>query len=118
MVCTRVAILAHGEIKAIGPIDDLAHHDQQQLIVDVPLADNEQTLDLRVLFGEKDDVTIETGRNGGVHRICMEIVDQTQIDWVIDSLRASNRSIARLEVRRESLEETFMRLVGDVEAGQ
>lgn len=129
MVCTRVAILAKGEIKAIGPIDDLAHRDQQKLIVEVPFAagasdgavdSDEGGMDWRGLFGDcivagQEPIELQAVRIGGAQRLTLSVQGQDQIDRVVDLLRQSGRSISRLEVRRESLEETFMRLVHDVE---
>ncbi|QDV41512.1 putative ABC transporter ATP-binding protein YxlF [Stieleria neptunia] len=109
MVCTRVAILAKGEIKAIGPIDELAHRDQQKLIVEV-LGETEP--DWHAIFGDSMQVEIESTRVRDAFRLSIAVVDQDQINAVVDRLRRSDQSIARLEVRRESLEETFMRLVG------
>ncbi|MDV6031867.1 MAG: ABC transporter ATP-binding protein [Phycisphaera sp. RhM] len=114
MVCTRVAILAKGEIKAIGPIDELAHdelahRDQQKLIVEV-LGDAEP--DWHTIFGDPMTVDIESSRVRDAFRLSIAVVDQDQINAIVDQLRRSDQSISRLEVRRESLEETFMRLVG------
>ena len=109
MVCTRVAILAKGEIKAIGPIDELAHRDQQKLIVEI-LGDTEP--DWQTIFGDSMKAEIEATRVRDAFRFSIAVVDQDQINAVVDQLRRSDHSIARLEVRRESLEETFMRLVG------
>ena len=109
MVCTRVAILAKGEIKAIGPIDELAHRDQQKLIVEI-LGDTEP--DWQTIFGDSMKAEIEATRVRDAFRFSIAVVDQDQINAVVDQLRRSDQSIARLEVRRESLEETFMRLVG------
>ncbi|MCS7468132.1 ABC transporter ATP-binding protein [Stieleria sp. ICT_E10.1] len=109
MVCTRVAILAKGEIKAIGPIDELAHRDQQKLIVEV-LGDAEP--DWQAIFGDSMTADIESTRVRDAFRLSLAVVDQGQINAIVDQLRRSDQSIARLEVRRESLEETFMRLVG------
>lgn len=127
LVCTRVAILAKGEIKAIGGINELSHRDEQQLIVEVtresPSATDstdDSTVDAapdwEAVFGDPSDLTIESTTVGGNHRLTVPVVDQHQINWVVDKLRSSNHSISRLEVRRESLEETFMRLVGGEEA--
>ncbi|WP_372896775.1 ABC transporter ATP-binding protein [Stieleria sp.] len=109
MVCTRVAILAKGEIKAIGPIDELAHRDQQKLIVEVP---GDVEPDWQAIFGDSITVDIESTRVREAFRLSIAVVDQDQINAIVDQLRRNDQSIARLEVRRESLEETFMRLVG------
>lgn len=138
LVCTRVAILAKGEIKAIGPIDELAHHDAKHLIIEIVHApDTDVEFDVTSILSDppwRDEDSdrdsaqptdadpqdgqepfINATRSGDMHRVSIPVEDQNQINWVVDRLRASNRSIARLEVKRESLEETFMRLVGNPE---
>jgi ABC-2 type transport system ATP-binding protein len=124
LVCTRVAILAKGEIKAIGGINELSHRDEQHLIVEVAREPSDAsgdagvgtTPDWQALFGDQNNLTIDSIAVAGNHRLTVPVVDQHQINWVVDKLRSSNHSISRLEVRRESLEETFMRLVGGEQA--
>ncbi len=41
---------------------------------------------------------------------------QQQVDQAVDRLRTAGVSIVRLEVKRPTLEDTFMRLVGSEEA--
>lgn len=119
LVCTRIAILAGGEIKAIGRIDELAADDGQWLSVEIVRRDVdaesvppdwEQLLPGKVI--EPSGVSQPVDRM----RIQIPVEGQAEIDWVVDRLRSAGHSIAKLEVRRESLEETFMRLVGTPEA--
>ena len=125
LVCTRVAILARGEIKAIGNLDELADSDQQRLVIEIPTdqvsVDGDD--DLAINSPVWEDV-IDAGNSleivattvFGKHRLTMMVEDQQQIDRAVDRLRHSGYSISRLHVQRESLEETFMRLVGTTEA--
>ncbi len=120
LVCTRIAILADGEIKAIGRLSELSDQEGQQLTVELasdqaaaPVAltptDWQQVLPGRTI----DAVESLPGRDRV--RLQLSVSDQREIDAVVDALRSGGRSIARLDVRRESLEEVFMRLVGAVE---
>lgn len=132
LVCTRVAILAKGEIKAIGQIDELAHRDEKRLIVEIPqghtppaetpisvdaasgdVASVSNEPDWNAVFGGQGDLEVQSSRIRNGFRLAISVVDQNHINWIIDQLRRSDHSISRIEVRRESLEETFMRLVGD-----
>ncbi|QEG00841.1 putative ABC transporter ATP-binding protein YxlF [Stieleria maiorica] len=112
MVCTRVAILAKGEIKAIGPIDELAHRDEQKLIVEVPCdGPDDRPPDWQAIFADGEPLELESTQVRDAFRLTIAVAGQDQINGVVDRLRGAGRSIWRLEVRRESLEETFMRLV-------
>jgi ABC-2 type transport system ATP-binding protein len=125
LVCTRVAILAGGEIRAIGRLQELAPRDHQQLIVEIPLInagrlspDSDATFvdghshHWQSLLSGPHELTVDSTLLGGAHRLTIAVADQDHINWIVDQLRQSDHSISRVEVRRESLEETFMRLVG------
>ncbi|MEM6468668.1 MAG: ABC transporter ATP-binding protein [Planctomycetota bacterium] len=117
MVCTRVAILAKGEIKGIGRIDELSDQSDRRLQIDV--------IPGEVMNGSWDEVfenrfTVKaanqhrdvSNNSAQPQRLTIEVTDQPDIDWVVDRLRGRGDSITHLEFRRESLEESFMRLVG------
>ncbi|MCO8123680.1 ABC transporter ATP-binding protein [Stieleria sp. TO1_6] len=114
LVCTRVAILSKGQIRAIGPIDELAHREDQQLTVEISQdAPSPSPSDWSEVFTDPHELAIESQPIATGQRLTMTVADQDQINWVVDQLRRCGHSISRLQVRRESLEETFMRLVGD-----
>ncbi|MDM4015786.1 ABC transporter ATP-binding protein [Roseiconus lacunae] len=121
LVCTRVAILSQGEIKAIGTLDELSSHDQKQLVVDLPITGTQpERFDWSTIINEErspaSDVTVvNVTVASGAHRLTIEIESQQQIDQIVDRLRDRGQSISRLLVKKESLEETFMRLVGTTE---
>ncbi len=122
LVCTRIAILAQGEIKAIGGLDELSNQEGQQLTVELPL--EEATADpvamttahWQQLLPGRTIEAVESLTQRDRVRLQLSVTDQQEINAVVDALRSAGRSIARLDVRRESLEEVFMRLVGSVEA--
>lgn len=136
MVCTRVAIMAKGNILAIGPINELSSNsDNDRVIIDVggPPGDtdvaawNERIRGCLGSNGEAsgasngtpDSVAIETlagssasTLRGDIFRVTSPMMAQTRIDETVDRMRAAGLSILRLESKRPTLEDTFMRLVG------
>lgn len=122
MVCTRVAILDKGEIRGTGRIDELALStaaDQVVFEVSVPKTVENGSADLAGFFGEceaSDIVVTDVETEGSTHRISAHLPEQKQVDRVVDRLRGGGISIVRLEVKRPTLEDTFMKLVGDQEA--
>lgn len=134
LVCSRVAIMAAGQLKAVGPIDQLANQGQHRVTIDVlPVAspdmiahsnasapglsaNAEQPLQLVDQQGQLLDLTdfpeLHLSRQGAAVRLAMEYESQAQIDLLVDRLRQAGCSIVGLSTAGESLEQTFMRLVG------
>lgn len=129
MVCTRVAILAAGQICGSGSIDELSRQTRAEQVTfelvhpDAPSDPNapsdEVERALWKVFAETDgtepQITRQTG-DGITHRATAKLPDQSQVDAVVDRLRRHGISIVRLEVKRPTLEDTFMTLVGSVES--
>lgn len=114
LVCSRVAILSKGTLQGIGTIDELSNSDQHQLEVLIPQDETGKAEpDWGAVFGDQKSLHVKPNETGDHFVLAIDIVDQDQIDWVVDKLRRSNLSISGLKVKRESLEQTFMRLVGD-----
>ena len=137
LVCSRVAIMAAGQLKAIGAIDQLADQGQHRVTIDVlqtanaaaaphstnaaPHSTNlspnaEPPLQLFDQQGQLIDLagfpTLQFTRQRVAVRLAMEYESQAQIDQLVDRLRQSGCSIVGLSTAGESLEQTFMRLVG------
>ena len=118
VVCTRVAILAKGEICGTGTIEDLSRHGQpEQVVFDVvvPAAVNGNPVDFAKLFDlqSTSDLAVDpVHAQESAYRITAKLPEQQQVDQVVDRLRKADVSIVRLEVKRPTLEDTFMRLVG------
>jgi len=140
LVCTRVAVMSLGEIKAIGTIDDLANAGNARTDRAGPVSIRfvNETLQspgqVRSLIeadqaasqmGEQGiDVTeitqgTETTRASGDTQgssdpwwtVKVSLPDQAACDRLVDRLRAADCSIVYLETKQASLEETFIRLV-------
>jgi ABC-2 type transport system ATP-binding protein len=121
MVCTRVAIMAKGQLLAIGPIDELTSAGESQLvIVDVVLpsdvVDGKAFVAAKVNDWDTSHVSVMPHpHRGATHRVTAPIGDPSDLDRLVDALREANLSIRRLESKRPTLEDTFMRLVGPTE---
>jgi ABC-2 type transport system ATP-binding protein len=122
VVCTRVAILANGEICGTGTIDELSRRGQAEQVVFevvVPSGINGQSVDLATLFDSQNasDLAVKQVHSQELtYRITVKMPEQQQVDQAVDRLRKAGVSIVRLEVKRPTLEDTFMRLVGSEEA--
>ncbi len=65
--------------------------------------------------GSHPDLGLSLDPNGsprGTHRLIGKVNQQQAVDQIVDLVRAGGVSIARLDVQRPSLEDTFMKLVG------
>lgn len=124
MICTRVAILAAGEIRGSGSIDELSdeHPASEEVCFEicVPASVGGVSGMLNALFqsGDVSDLQIiPVEGEGRTHRITAKLPEQKQVDEAVDRLRANNISIVSLESKRPTLEDTFMKLVhGEEEA--
>jgi ABC-2 type transport system ATP-binding protein len=122
MVCTRVAILDKGEIRVSGRIDELSLTEQTEQVafeVAVPSGLDGDSASLSNCFdpqGLADLVVTPLQSGGRTHRVTVTLTQQRQIDDAVDRLRAAGISLVRLEVKRPTLEDTFMKLVGNTES--
>jgi ABC-2 type transport system ATP-binding protein len=117
LICDRVAIMALGQLRGIGTIDELirSHADDQSSSVKLEvLATPDQINQVpRLPQGVLVDA-IDFGGLGhqGLSRIALESIDQSGVDLLVDKLRQANISILRIERARPSLEQVFMNIVG------
>lgn len=143
LVCTRVAIMAGGQVLAIGPLDQLqttaagqskggnetpvqvaatvfrvkqnnpVENTADQLIGCFNFAD-ESRLDTKPLEGH-DGVfqVLVAGADASI--TSADSVNQAELDSAVDSLRSAGWSLVGLKTTKPTLEDTFMRLVGQTE---
>ena len=119
LVCTRVAILAQGQIRGIGTLDEIAAstHDNRVEIEVIADEDSDATYNrLKFILNETTaeiEPTPVSLRHSDApsYRIALSLPQQEQVDDVVDRLRAANVSIVRLVTKRATLEDTFMQLV-------
>ncbi len=117
VVCTRVAILADGEIRGAGTIDELAGGVTSDAVSMDLVFDDQESADrfLNEALETHTDYCLkcEASMHGrGTHRLIAKIPEQAAVDQFVDFLRARGVSIVGLEIKRPSLEDTFMKLVG------
>lgn len=127
LICDRVAIMALGKLRGIGTIDGLVRHHTQdetaRLSIEV-LATPSTIEQLQILPSEAmvESIVFEsrteapqmqsTTASTGLSRITIPAIDQPKTDQLVDSLRANQLSILRMERARPSLEQVFMNIVG------
>lgn len=117
LICDRVAIMALGQLRGIGTIDELirSHTDDQSSSVKLEvLATPDQ---INQVPGLPQGVLVDAIDFGGLghqglSRIALESIDQSGVDLLVDKLRQANISILRIERARPSLEQVFMNIVG------
>ena len=119
MVCTRVAILAGGEIRGSGSLEQLSSGSKsEQLIIDICVPQgsdgNAFRNSLAEQFGDECEC-IKTTNKRATHQLIAKLPVQREVDRLVDQIRAEGVSIVGLETKRPTLEDTFMELVGPVE---
>ncbi len=125
VICTRVAILSKGEICGSGSIEELSSGSVNgRVTLDVMV--DEETMNGEAApakfvkwLGLADSVDLEVtaiAGDGRSHRVSAMLDSQAKIDAAVDRLRQAGVSIISLEAQRETLEDTFMKLVSGSEA--
>jgi ABC-2 type transport system ATP-binding protein len=129
LICDRVAIMALGKLRGIGTIDGLVRHHTQDETARLTIEVLATPIAIKQLHILPDDATVESiifesrtsesqvqtstsTTNTGLSRITIPAIDQPNTDRLIDSLRANQFSILRMERARPSLEQVFMNIVG------
>jgi len=137
MVCDRVAIMSHGEVRGIGSIDELTHDaGGREVQIDVEADDDDgelaagelsnhimhrlkQILDPIYTSQSTHLLALESQRispridelPGGMWRIKAHCDDQARTDAAIDALRKEGFSVVGLKTNRRTLEDVFLSLV-------
>ncbi|MCA9291235.1 MAG: ABC transporter ATP-binding protein [Phycisphaerales bacterium] len=110
--CDHVLIMHQGQIRVEGSIDELTHDSRRYELVivgDVPDWANAQP---------EIDVRPTAMNEPGMSMLVVSGTEASSIQPLIDRLRADARTIVRVQARRDSLEELFMRSVINRETGQ
>lgn len=117
LICDRVAIMALGQLRGIGTIDELirSHTDDQSSSVKLEVLASPDRINQ--VPGLPQGVLVQEIDFGGLgheglSRIALESIDQSGVDLLVDILRHANISILRIERARPSLEQVFMNIVG------
>ncbi len=120
LVCTRVAIMSRGEIKAVGKISELAQKDAADPVLvrfKAPIDLSRETIDSLVKTDQLGEgcrlLSLDLRPSDNVWTLKIGCSEQAQLDRLVDRLRAASVSILHLESKQTSLEETFIRLVNE-----
>ncbi|MCH2160949.1 MAG: ABC transporter ATP-binding protein [Phycisphaerales bacterium] len=106
MVCDRVAIMVHGKVPAQGTIDELTKDSRRyEITLDGPAPDWAGELELAVQGTPEAAVLVAS------------TAVATEVQGVLDRLRAEKRVIVAVKPVRESLEDLFMRYITDSRDG-
>lgn len=120
LVCTRVAIMAKGEIRGVGGIRELTETTTTSHVefvlqseTDGEAIDDVKGKALACFSGiDQVDVSPETADGSIALRISVELQGQPLINQAVDRIRQAGLSICHLQIQRPTLEDTFIRLVG------
>ena len=123
MVCTRVAILSKGKIRGAGTVRELSQRLASEVVVfelevskEIEVSSIVQQIAPQLELDSSQLDCIEGEGNSSV--LTASLPDRSQVDQMVDALRASGISIIGLEKKRPSLEELFMQLVNDLGSDQ
>ena len=118
MVCTRVAILSKGKIRGAGTVRELSQRLASEVVVfelevskEIEVSSFVQQIASQLELDSSQLDWVEGEGNSSV--LTASLPDRSQVDQMVDALRASDISIIGLEKKRPSLEELFMQLVND-----
>lgn len=110
LICDSVAILNHGKLLKTGSVKELT-----AALADAPVQmhlTGDETA-IRNAFSDHASSFVREV-NPGAFEVEVLVNSQSEIDALVDSLRASGISIWRLIRREQTLEEVFIRIVGAV----
>lgn len=126
LICDRVAIMAKGQLRGIGTIDELIlqHADPRRGYLRIEVFANESLV--RPFLSDCGDfqcsrITASADASldpeSEITRVDIRSVDQSGVDQLIDRLRRERISILRMERSRPSLEQVFMNIVSAASLG-
>ena len=104
LTCSRVAVLHHGRVVAAGPVESLLRP-SHEVEIRADGLDEATVARLR---------SLAVGLEGGNGHWVAAVAEAAAIPEIAAAIVASGARLEALVPRRESLEEAFLRLVGDV----
>ncbi len=107
VICSHLAIMAAGRVLATGPIDSLGGGGGGELIIEV--ASQTGAADR-----QPPGVWTTEPMGGDRWQIRGCDVNQPEVDHAVDWLRAGGHSILQIRRTRQTLEQTFLSLIGQV----
>jgi ABC-2 type transport system ATP-binding protein len=115
LICDRVAIMALGEIRGVGTIDELIMQNPlaKQGTVNLTLRCTKETIDSLSQRWTCSSIRQVTSTEEE-YKVDLAAPHQSDVDQVVDWLRSQQISVVGLERYRPSLEQVFMSIVGSV----
>lgn len=116
LVCNRVAILNHGQLLRVGPVEELT-----EMTTSTDTEEADVTLELEGPSAAIMEVLPQTARHhigdddDARTRVTIPGIDQKTLDEIIDQLRTRNVSLLTLSRERRTLEEAFLQVVRTAE---
>ncbi|RIK77999.1 MAG: ABC transporter ATP-binding protein [Planctomycetota bacterium] len=110
LVCDRVAILTHGEVRRIGNMDELTRGPQAEFTF--TLAADEAAARRALANHDMTSVTpLASGQIAAQMNVTLAVADQAAVDRAVDDVRRAGISIVAMTGRRRTLEDTFLEVV-------
>jgi ABC-2 type transport system ATP-binding protein len=106
LVCDRVAILDHGRLLRVGPVDELTRQPQTEL--QFTLAGEETQI--RQTLGERELMRFDAAGTG-LFNVWLRLPDQSAVNETVDRLRRAEISILAMSPRVQTLEEAFLDII-------
>ncbi len=110
LVCDRVAILTHGEVRRIGNIEELTRGPTAEFTFTLCCDDAAARRSLAA-HQVKDVASLPTGQSAPQTNVTIAIADQPAVDRAIDDVRRAGVSIVAMTGRRRTLEDAFLEVV-------
>jgi ABC-2 type transport system ATP-binding protein len=115
LICDRVAILDQGQLKRVGPVDEMTAGESPQgpkqgVVIELEMELRGSEESVRKALGE---LPIKDWRTTSASHFKLTTVleNQPAVDRLIDALRSAGISILRLTPRRASLEDVFLQAI-------
>lgn len=105
LICDRVAILDQGQVRFVGPVEEITRQPTTEFQLEVV---GDDTAIQQALSGQAMDDYVWSE---SLCRLTIRIAASTELDAVIDRLRQSQVSIIGITRRRITLEDAFLKLV-------
>lgn len=110
LICDRVAIVARGQVRALGTVEQIAPRRSDELELDLTLTGTQEAI--QAAFQQHRIATWQT-TDHGLHRLTVHLASQADVDRCTDQLRQRGISIVSLARRRMSLEDAFLDLLNE-----
>lgn len=107
LVCSRVAILAGGSVRRIAQVDELT---TSSTLVTLRLTGSDEKI--VSAFSACDFENVKKERDNDSQCLTSITIDeQSQLDRIVDALRAEDISIHAIDRKRDSLEDAFLDII-------